>query len=69
MALILVLALVISIGGGLLLYALVRGEHANRQVVDRQTGERIARRDTPEESDATQRSAPSSNSDRTDRQF
>jgi len=40
------LVLAISVGGGLLLYAMVRSEHDQRTVTDRERGERIARRDT-----------------------
>ena len=41
-----VLVLAISVGGGLLLYAMVRSEHDARTVTDRERGERLARRDT-----------------------
>lgn len=42
-------ALVVSVGAGLLLYALVRAEHDRREVLDRDEGERLARRDTADE--------------------
>lgn len=43
---VLVLALAISIGGGLLLYAMVEREHDQRETTDWETGERVARRDS-----------------------
>ncbi|MCU4719528.1 hypothetical protein [Halapricum hydrolyticum] len=42
------LAAVLTIAGGLVLYALVRGERERGTVTDRETGERLARRDTGE---------------------
>jgi uncharacterized protein HemX len=44
----LLVVLVISLGGGLLLYVLVRQEHEARELTDRETGERMARRDREE---------------------
>lgn len=44
----LLVVLVISLGGGLPLYVLVRQEHEAREVIDRESGERMARRDTEE---------------------
>jgi hypothetical protein len=41
-----VFALVFAVGGGLLLYSLVRQEHGQRQAMDRTTAEQVARRDT-----------------------
>jgi len=43
---ILVLFLAITLGGGLLLYTLVRSEGRNDPVVDREQAEHLARRDT-----------------------
>lgn len=43
------LVLLIGVGGGLLLYALVRSEHDQRQVTDWESGERLARRDSRDE--------------------
>lgn len=40
------LAVAISVGGGLLLYALVEREHDQRETTDWETGERVARRDS-----------------------
>ncbi|WP_159077099.1 hypothetical protein [Halococcoides cellulosivorans] len=37
-------AMTVGLGGGLALYALVRAEH-DRRVTDRETAERLARRD------------------------
>lgn len=48
---VLVVALTIGIGGGLLLYAMVRQEHAARQETDRDSGEQMARRDAEETTD------------------
>jgi hypothetical protein len=45
-ALLFVLALALSVGGGLVLYALVRREHDDRERMDRAEAERAARRDT-----------------------
>ena len=47
--LLVVLCLVLGIGGGLVLYVLVRAEHDRRDVVDREEAERLARRDGPDE--------------------
>jgi len=44
-----VVAMLLSVGGGLLLYLLVRGEKNRRRVMDRESAERAARRDTDEE--------------------
>lgn len=41
--------LVIGLGGGLVLYALVRAETTRRPVMDREAAERTARRDTASE--------------------
>ncbi|RMB23891.1 hypothetical protein [Haloplanus aerogenes] len=38
--------LLLGVGGPLLLYWLVRAEHENREVMDRDAAERAARRDT-----------------------
>ena len=38
-------ALVVTVGAGLVLYALVRSEHGQRTVTDRETAERLARED------------------------
>lgn len=43
------LFLLVAVGGGLLLYVLVRSEHDRRRVMDRESAERVARRDTDEE--------------------
>jgi hypothetical protein len=43
-----VLALVLTVGSGLILYALVRGER-NQRTTDRETAERMARRETDDE--------------------
>lgn len=48
-ALLLVLVLLVSIGGGLVLYALVRAERDRREVVSREEATRLARRDTDDE--------------------
>lgn len=45
----LVVVLAIALGGGLLLYVLVREETRNRPTMDRTSGERSARRDTDED--------------------
>ena len=42
-------ALVLTVGGGLLLYALVRTEGDHRSVTDRETAEQMARRDSRDE--------------------
>jgi len=39
-------ALLLAVGGGLLLYRLVRAEHDRRARMDRGRAERVARRDT-----------------------
>ena len=43
------LFLAVGIGGGVVLYVLVRAEHDRRDVVDREEAERLARRDGPEQ--------------------
>ncbi len=43
------LAALVSVGGGLFLYALVRGERENRVRTDRESAERMARRDTDDD--------------------
>lgn len=43
-----VFVLAFTVGGGLILYSLVRQEHGQRQVMDRETAEQVARRDTGE---------------------
>ena len=43
---VLFLFLAVTLGGGLLLYSLVRSETRNRPVVDRDEAERLARRDS-----------------------
>lgn len=43
------LALVLTAGGGLVLYVLVRGERNQRTTTDRETAEQMARRDTRDE--------------------
>jgi len=51
-ALLVVLLGALAVGGGLLLYALVcaeRADRADREVTDRERAERIARRDTEED--------------------
>jgi len=48
-ALILVLVLGVGVGGSLLLYWLVRAEHEDREVMDRDAAERAARRDVDDE--------------------
>lgn len=48
-AFLVVLFVVIGLGGGLLLYVLVRAEHDGRQVMQRGEAERVARRDTTDE--------------------
>lgn len=48
--LVLVLFALVGVGGGVLLYVLVREERENRQVMDRQSAERAARRDRPDDS-------------------
>lgn len=40
------LALLVTVGGGVLLYVLVRSEHDQRTVTDRESAEKMARRDT-----------------------
>ncbi|MEF8826261.1 MAG: hypothetical protein V5A27_07985 [Halapricum sp.] len=44
----LLIVLAIGLGAGLVLYMLVREEHEAREVIDRESGERMARRDTEE---------------------
>ena len=48
---VLVVFLAIAIGGVLLLYALVRAEHDQRETMDREAAERAARRDTRDGND------------------
>ncbi|MEF8856358.1 MAG: hypothetical protein V5A16_02935 [Haloplanus sp.] len=43
--------LLLGIGGSLLLYWLVRAEHADRKVMDRSAAERDARRDVDDDRD------------------
>jgi hypothetical protein len=43
------LVLLIGIGGGLLLYWLVRAERTDRDVMSRDEAERAARRDSPDD--------------------
>ena len=43
-----IVALALSLGGGLLLYVLVRGEKNQRRTMDRKSAEQAARRDTDE---------------------
>ena len=50
-ALAILLVLGIGLGGGLLLYALVRAEHDERRAMERGKAERAARRDTGESED------------------
>lgn len=40
--------LLVAVGGGLLLYLLVRSEHDQRRTMDRESAEKVARRDTDE---------------------
>jgi hypothetical protein len=44
------LFVLVSLGGALLLYVLVREERERRQVMDRQSAERAARRDRQDDS-------------------
>jgi hypothetical protein len=53
-AFVLVVAL-LAVGGPLLLYALVRAEHDDREVMDRSAAERAARRDVDDDSDRSRR--------------
>ena len=53
-ALVLVVVL-LAVGGPLLLYAFVRAEHDDREVMDRSTAERAARRDVDDDSDRNRR--------------
>jgi len=48
-ALVLVVVLLFGVGGPLLLYWLVRAEHESREVMDRASAERVARRDTDDD--------------------
>ncbi|WP_198661987.1 hypothetical protein [Halorussus litoreus] len=43
-----VLFLFVAVGGGLVLYWAVRAEHGRREVLDRDSAEQAARRDTDE---------------------
>jgi hypothetical protein len=54
-ALVLVFVLLLAVGGPLLLYALVRAEHDDREVMDRAAAERAARRDVDDDSDRNRR--------------
>jgi hypothetical protein len=45
----------LAVGGPLLLYALVRAEHDDREVMDRSAAERAARRDVDDESERKRR--------------
>lgn len=45
----LLVAIVVTVGAGLLLYALVRAEHDEREVLDRDEAERLARRDAADD--------------------
>jgi len=47
--------LLLAAGGPLLLYALVRAEHDDREMMDRDEAERAARRDVDGESDRNHR--------------
>jgi len=47
-------ALLFTVGGGLALYALVRGERNQRTTTDRETAERLARRDTRDEDEGAE---------------
>jgi len=53
-AFVLVVAL-LAVGGPLLLYALVRTEHDDREVMDRSAAEHAARRDVDDDSDRNRR--------------
>ncbi|MFB6195910.1 MAG: hypothetical protein ABEI80_07040 [Haloplanus sp.] len=44
-----VLVMVLAVGAPLLLYALVRAEHVDREVMDRDAAERVARRDVDDD--------------------
>ncbi|NHN58792.1 MULTISPECIES: hypothetical protein [Halorussus] len=56
------LMLLLTVGGGLLLYAMVDAEKNERRVMDRESAERVARRDTDTRgSDETDPSAPPNN--------
>ena len=46
---IVLLVLVIGLGAPLVLYALVRAEHDDREVMDREAAERTARRDVDDD--------------------
>jgi hypothetical protein len=54
-ALVLVFALLLAVGAPLLLYALVRAEHDDREVMDRSAAERAARRDVDDDAERTRR--------------
>jgi hypothetical protein len=49
-AAIFVLFLFVAVGSGLLLYLFVRAEHDQRQPMDRESAEKVARRDVPDDS-------------------
>jgi hypothetical protein len=61
------LAVLVSVGLGLLLYLLVRAETENRPRMDRQQAERVARRDTVETADDRDGDRPSRSDSGTDR--
>ncbi|MFC4450174.1 hypothetical protein [Halorussus aquaticus] len=46
-----VLFVLLSVGGGLLLWSAVDSEKRDRQVMDRESAEKAARRDTSEDED------------------
>jgi hypothetical protein len=54
-AVVLVFVALLAVGGPLLLYALVRAEHDDREVMDRSAAERAARRDVDDDSDRSRR--------------
>jgi len=49
------LFVLLAVGGGLLLYVLVRSEHDDRERMDRERAERTARRDIDAESGCSER--------------
>ncbi|WP_251329352.1 hypothetical protein [Haloplanus pelagicus] len=50
-----VIVLLLGLGAPLVLYALVRAEHEDREVMDRAAAERAARRDLSDERDGQRR--------------
>jgi hypothetical protein len=52
-ALVVVVFLLLAVAAPLVLYALVRTEHDAREVMDRESAERVARRDTSDTSDTS----------------